>query len=228
MTPTATASKWASLLQTFRQTESEHETQALDVLDELVSEALPAYRLARLSHVERARRVSAKSIIARVRAAAAPGDDIPKLRNLMRQYPKRFEDLPAALHALEGKVRDLLGWRVSPPVDSEDGLLRSMSDNDTARTRILVQLGRAGFNPVSLLCVAIENVAAAAPEGFGDVDLESEGKDIEEALARVASVKAALGAEQRLRDRLVARHRVSVNGAVDPAEALLAARAAMP
>jgi hypothetical protein len=227
-TTTTTAAKWTTLLQQFRSTEAEHETKALDVLDELVDEAVPAYRLARLDHVARARRVSAKSLIARVRGAAAPGDDTAKLRSLMRQHPRRFEDVPGALHALEGRVRDLLGWRLNPPVDSEDGLLRNMTNNEMARERILLQLARFNFNPVSLLALAIENVAAAAPESFGDVDLDGEGKEIEEALARVAAVKSALGAEPRLRDRLLARHRVASHGALDPAEALLAARAATP
>jgi hypothetical protein len=231
MSPTTatTAAKWTTLLQEFRASEEQHVERAVDVLDDMVTETLPAFRLSRLDHIARARRVSLASIIRHVRGAAAPGDNVAELRAAMTKYPRRFADVLPGLHQLEQKVRELTGWRTSPPVDSEDGLLTAMSTDDIASTRILVQLGRAGFNPCSLLAIAFENVAKAEPDSFpGGIDLAHEGQDIEEALARVAQTKAALGADPRLLDRLLTRHRVTVSAGTDPADALLAVRAAGP
>jgi hypothetical protein len=225
-TTATTATKWANVLQAFRETSSDHAARALTVLDELVTESLPAFRLSKISHLERARRISLASILARCRKEAGPGDVAGKLRQAMQAHPALCATAQRGLHVLKEYLRARPEVNMNPPYSALSIMVPDPVDNGT-RALILAEINSLtpGSNAVTLLVIAYEELGASLPERFGSVSLENEAKDITDALARVAEVKAALAAEPQLRDRLLTKYGVG-DVAGDPAEALLAARAA--
>jgi hypothetical protein len=221
-TMTTATRRWTSAVKERLTAKQESEAKLLLDSIELVSAALPAWQIASLDHVTRAKRISLASIVGTCRKAAAPADDHAKLRTLMERHPGHYENATGGLHQLEVQIRQLTGWRLNPPVGSDMGILRNASSDERVQVLIRAELGP--FNPVSLLTIAFENVAAAG-EKFGEVTREDDAEEVTLANAEVGEVLEALRSQPAL---LLASHYGLERFGADPAREVLAAAAARP
>jgi hypothetical protein len=197
MATMAATKTWKNAVETFISTRRDSTNRVVGETLTLIDGALPALRLAEMDYVTRSRRVSVASIVARCAREAAPGGDVAKLRRLLDEHPARFKHTMGALHILVERIRTMPGLAITPPVD-EDGILLAISSDAEGRSRVSVELGRVGFNPVTLQGVAFMVAGERFPENFGSVDIEVEAREITDALAHVAAIETALRSQPEL------------------------------
>jgi len=189
----------------------------------MVEATVPAYRIATLDHVTRARRISLASLVAVCRKAYAPAPDHAQLRKLLETHSHHVENVTAGLHQLKGRVREYPGWRLNPPVTGDMALLRNMSNDSNTQSFIRAELGV--FNPVSMLTIAFEDLAAEG-EKFGGMTLEADAEEVTAANSAVAEVLEALRSEPEALADAASHFGITRPGA-DLAREVLAAAAAV-
>jgi hypothetical protein len=205
--------KWKSALEAFRTARRESTSRVLAETVVIIEAAVPAYVLASLPHGERARRVSARSLVERCAQEAAPQSDVAGLRRQLEKFPQRFDVTLSALHTLREKIHATPGWHTTPPT-TDDAVLNAISNDstDALRARIDAQLARFGANPVTLLGVAFEQAGERWPDEFGSVDLAVEGQEVADANRHVTALVEALSADPELLGALAAHYGARPDG----------------
>jgi hypothetical protein len=192
----AVTTTWKNAVESFRAQRRESTSKVLAETIALIEAAVPAYRLAALSHIERARRVSARSLVERCAQEAAPSD-VAGLRRRIKEFPKRFEATRRRVDTLAEKIHTTPGWHTTPPT-TEKAILAELSDDPEERNRIDNELTRAAANPMTLLGVAFEMAGEKWPADFGSVNLEVEGQEIADANQHVEELREALRTDPEL------------------------------
>ena len=184
---------WQGVVESFRAQRREGTAKVLAETIALVEAAVPAWRLASMPHEQRARRVSARSLVEHCGREAAPQSDVAGLRRKIKEFPKRFEATERGVGTLVEKIHEtaILGWRLNPPT-SEGAVLATMSDEAEERSRIIAELGRAEANPITALGAAFEQAGERWPDDFGAVDLKAEGQEVADANPQIAELTEAL------------------------------------